>query len=528
VRWLVALFGNAVIPFSYAGVQADRYTYGHRFLSQGSIQVESADDYLTKLAEHYVMVDPEQRRTVIRKQIEALALENGGSAAIDEDLLEEVIYLVEYPTALCGEFDSAYLALPPEAVITPMREHQRYFPVLGADGKLLAKFITIRNGGGDHLDIVRHGNERVLRARLADAKFFYEEDKKIPLPNRLDKLKTIVFQEGLGSLHDKALRLEKLSEAIAARLGVADVSTVRRAAHLAKADLVTGMVNEFTELQGVMGREYAQIAGESTAVAEAIFEHYLPRYAGDVLPQTTAGRLISIADKADNITATFSRGLIPTGSQDPYALRRQALGIANILLDSGVHLSLAALFTESMELLAIEPARRPALLNDIVEFFRVRIKGLLADRGIRYDIAESVMTVGIDDIYDVLERANALTVFAQGPEMLQIVQSFTRAANLAKNAVSVDVRPELFSADAEKELYDALLHAETQINGLLTDRDYAAVLRTMAQLARPIDAFFSSVMVMAEDPAVRNNRLAALKRLVALAAPVADISKLVL
>ena len=527
VRWLVALFGNEVIPFSFAGIHADRYTFGHRFLSQGKISVESADDYLTKLTAHYVMVDPDQRRTTIRKQIEDLAVEIGGIAAIDEDLLEEVVYLVEYPTALCGEFDSAYLDLPPEAVITPMREHQRYFPVLGENGKLLAKFITVRNGGSDHLEIVRHGNERVLRARLADAKFFYEEDKKIPLPSRLDKLKTIVFQEGLGSLYDKSLRLEMLSKAIASWIGVDDASACR-AARLAKADLVTGMVNEFTELQGIMGREYARIAGESEAVADAIFEHYLPRYAGDILPQTVAGRIVSIADKVDNITATFSRGLIPTGSQDPYALRRQALGIANILLESGTHLSLAALFNEAMELLSIQPAKRAALLNDITEFIRARIKGLLADKGIRYDIAESVMAVGIDDISDVFERATALSDFAQGPEMLQVVQSITRAGNLAKNAAAVDIRMELLAADAEKDLYDALVNAEQQIARLLPVRDYAAILQTVSLLAKPIDAFFSAVMVMAEDPAVRNNRLALLRRLVALVSQIADLGKIVI
>jgi glycyl-tRNA synthetase beta chain len=530
VRWLVALFGDAVIPFSFAGVATDRFSYGHRFLSQGLIAIESADDYLAKMAAHFVMVDPEERRSVIRHQIEALAAENGGTAAIDEDLLEEVIFLVEYPTALCGEFDPSYLALPPEAVITPMREHQRYFPVLGAEGKLLAKFITIRNGGKDHLETVRHGNERVLRARLADAQFFYEEDKKVPLAERVDKLKTIVFQEGLGTLYDKSVRLQNLSEKIAAGLAItasADITTVRRAAYLAKADLVTGMVNEFTELQGVMGREYALLSGESAEVAEAVFEHYLPRFAGDTLPKTTAGRLVSIADKADNITATFSRGLIPTGSQDPYALRRQALGIANILLDSGLHLSLSRLFSESMELLAVDTTKRAILLNDIIEFFRIRLKGVLADKGVRYDIVDSVMAVSIDDICDVLARADALSDFAAGSELLRIVQAFTRAANLAKNAGPEEIQPALLAVDAEKALHAALSQAQSQLDALLPQRNYLAILRVMSQLVEPIDVFFSSVMVMAEDPAVRANRLALLKKVVAITAPLADFSKIV-
>ncbi|MDF2501384.1 MAG: Glycyl-tRNA synthetase beta subunit [Anaerosporomusa subterranea] len=528
VRWLVALFGDAVIPLSFAGVTADRITFGHRFLSQGLIAIESVDDYLAKMASHFVMVDPEERRSVIRQQIEALAAENGGSVAIDEDLLEEVIFLVEYPTALCGEFDPAYLALPPEAVITPMREHQRYFPVLGADGKLLAKFITVRNGGKEHLEIVRHGNERVLRARLADAKFFYEEDKKTPLAERVDKLKTIVFQEGLGTLYDKSVRIQNLSEKISAELvDPVDTATVRRAAYLAKADLVTGMVNEFTELQGIMGREYALLAGESAEVAEAVFEHYLPRFAGDTLPKTTAGRIVSIADKADNITATFSRGLIPTGSQDPYALRRQALGIANILLESGLHLSLSRLFCDSMELLAVESTKRTALLNDILEFFRIRLKGVLADKGVRYDLVDSVMAVGIDDVCDVLARANALTGFAEDSELLRIVQAFTRVANLAKNASTEEIQPELFAVNAEKTLHDAVSQVELQLAALLSQRDYLAMLRVMSQLVEPIDLFFNSVMVMAEDPAVRANRLALLKKLVSLTTPLADLSKIV-
>lgn len=528
VHWLIALFGGEVIPFSFGGVHTDRFTYGHRFLSQGKILVDSADDYLAKLADQFVMVDPEERRQVIRRQIEVLAAENGGVPAIDEDLLEEVIFLVEYPTALCGEFDSAYLVLPPEAIITPMREHQRYFPVLGTDGKLAAKFITVRNGGKEHLDIVRHGNERVLRARLADAKFFYEEDKKAALASRMDKLKTIVFQEGLGTLYDKSIRIQQLSEQIAAEIAEpVDAAAVSRAAYLAKADLVTGMVNEFTELQGVMGREYALLSGESSDVAEAIFEHYLPRFAGDMLPKSTAGRIISIADKVDNITATFSRGFIPTGSQDPYALRRQALGIANILLESGLHLSLTRVFNAAMELLAVNEAKRPALLNDILDFFRIRLKGILADKGIRYDLIDAVMTAGIDDVCDVLARAKALADYANGSELLRIVQAFTRAANLAKHAASAEIRPELFAVEAEKSLYDALTQAEEQLDTLLQRRDYVAILHMMSQLAVPIDLFFNSVMVMAEDPAIRGNRLALLKRLILITEELADFGKIV-
>ena len=369
----------------------------------------------------------------------------------------------------------------------------------------------------------------MLRARLADAKFFYEEDKKVPLAARVEKLKTIVFQEGLGTLYDKSQRLQMLSRAIATQLQVtADNVTAQRAAQLAKADLVTGMVNEFTELQGIMGREYALLSGESPEVAEAIFEHYLPRFAGDALPKTTAGRMVSIADKADNIAATFSRGLIPTGSQDPYALRRQALGIANMLLESGTHLSLSRLFSEAMELLAVDKTKQTSLLTEILEFFRIRLKGVLADKGFKYDIVDSVMAVGIDDPCDVLMRAKALTEFAEGPELLQIVQAFTRAANLAKNAGNDDLRPELLTVDAEKVLYEAVLMAEKGVARLTLARDYNGALQVMGHLSGPIDGFFQAVMVMAEDLAIRANRLTLLKRIVSLAASMIDLGKIVI
>ena len=371
IRWLLALFGSTVIPFTVAEITAANLTRGHRFLSKGEFVVASVEEYFATLADQFVMVDQEVRRQVIRDQVEKIAISQGGTATIDEDLLEEVVYLVEYPTALCGRFEAEYLSLPPEAIITPMREHQRYFPVFSNDGKLLPVFITVRNGGAEHLDIVRHGNERVLRARLADAQFFYEEDKKIKLIDRLDKLKTIVFQEGLGTIHDKTLRIEALALKISQAIGGADKlePVISRCAKLAKADLVTGMVCEFTELQGIMGQEYALLNGESTEVAQGIFEHYLPRFAGDILPESLVGQVLSIADKLDNIVATFSRGLVPTGSQDPYALRRQALGIVNILIDGKHHVSLAGMLYEAMNLLRIDANKQKKITKGYSRIF---------------------------------------------------------------------------------------------------------------------------------------------------------------
>jgi glycyl-tRNA synthetase beta chain len=529
IRWLVALFGRDVVPFSLAGVTSGNVSSGHRFLSKGPVKLASVDEYFAKMTENHVMVDQNLRRQVIREQVEKLAVQQGGAAVIDEDLLEEVVFLVEYPTALCGRFEEKYLALPPEAVITPMREHQRYFPVFAADGKLLPVFITVRNGGQDYIDIVRHGNERVLKARLADARFFFEEDKKAPLADRVEKLKTIVFQEGLGTMYDKTVRLEKLAAAIAKAAGLpeAELPTIERGAHLAKADLVTGMVYEFTELQGVMGREYAKLSGEKPAVAEAVFEHYLPRFAGDMLPKTPAGRVVSIADKLDNIVSTFSRGLIPTGSQDPYALRRQALGIVNILIDAGYHVSLKQLAAAAMDLLAIGEERRARLFEDIAEFFRLRLKSLLADEGVRYDMVDAVLAADTDDVYDVWLRAKALAEGGATEAMQRAVQALTRAGNLAKNAAGDAIDPALFASDGEKALYAALQDARTKIAALSVARDYAGVLKVMAGLAAPIDAFFTQVMVMVDDAAVRENRLALLKGITTLTARVADLSKIV-
>ncbi len=530
IRWLVALFGRDVVPFTLADVASGAVSSGHRFLSKGPVTLASVDEYFVKMTDNHVMVDQNLRRQVIREQVERLAVQQGGTAVIDEDLLEEVVFLVEYPTALCGRFEDKYLALPPEAVITPMREHQRYFPVFAKDGKLLPVFITVRNGGQDHIDIVRHGNERVLKARLADARFFFEEDRKVPLIDRVEKLKTIVFQEGLGTMYDKVVRLERLAASVAgaAQMPKAELPTIERGARLAKADLVTGMVYEFTELQGIMGREYAKLSGETAAVAETVFEHYLPRFAGDELPKTPAGRAVSIADKLDNIVSTFSRGLIPTGSQDPYALRRQALGIVNILIDARYHVPLSTIAIAAMDLLAIAGDERRAKLSaDLGEFFRLRLKNVLADEGIRYDMVDAILATDTDDVYDAWLRAKALATGGMSEAMGRAATALTRAGNLAKNAADVKIDPALLATDGEKALYAALQDARKKITALSKTKDYAGVLQVMAGLAEPIDAFFTQVMVMVDDIAVRNNRLALLKAITELTAHVADLSKIV-
>ena len=530
LRWLVALYGQDVIDFEVANVKSGRTSRGHRFLSEGDFEIANAEDYVEACRKASIIVDQNERCEMIRQQIAEVAAANGGQAEVNEDLLEEVLYLVEYPTALCGKFDEKYLALPAEAVITPMRDHQRYFPVL-KDGQLLPLFITIRNGGKEHLETVQHGNERVLRARLEDAQFFFDEDRKKTLEQHGEKLKTVVFQDGLGTIYDKALRLEVLAGYIADAIGAneQDKKDAVRAAKLAKADLVTGMVTEFTELQGVMGREYALLDGETKAVAQAIDEHYMPRFAGDSQPASVAGRIVSLADKIDTIVGTFSRGLIPTGSQDPFALRRQALGIVNMLKEAQYHISLSQLVAKAMELLKIADAGQQAKLqNDVADFMKLRLKNVLADAGIRYDVVDAVF-VTVDDIYGVFLRAQAVNE-AVKQDMEKTIQAFVRTGNIARKAEEVQAAVEtgLLAEQVEKDLYKAYEDAASKVEKEVAAQDYAGAIATLSQLAAPIDAFFDGVMVMDKDEKIKNNRLGLLKLVDNLICQVADFSKIVL
>ena len=529
IRWIVALFGDEIIPFEVAKVQSGRISRGHRFLSNGDFEIASAKDYVKECEKNFVLVDQEQRRAMIVAEIEATAKECGGKAEITDDLLEEVLYLVEYPTALAGKLDTKYLKLPAEAVITPMRDHQRYFPVKTFEGELMPLFITIRNGGREYLDIVQHGNERVLKARLEDAQFFFNEDRKKSLEQHRDKLKTVVFQEGLGSIYEKTERLEKLSTLIADLINTSaeDKTNAIRAAQLSKADLVTGMVTEFTELQGVMGREYAKLDGEDAAVSTAIDEHYMPRFAGDSQPKTTAGRIVSLADKIDNIVATFSRGLIPTGSQDPFALRRQALGIVNMIIEAKWSISLKKIVDESMTLLKItDEVGREKLLESVYEFIRLRIKNILGDN-VRYDIIDAVID-DVDDVYSVTLKANALADFVKTSDSTKIIQSFVRVGNLAKKSDSTNIDEKLLNVDAEVTLYKAFEAIKVVAEELIDKKDFVGTLEALKKLSLPIDSFFDSVMVMDEDLKIRANRLALLKSIDDLISKVAVFAKIVL
>lgn len=527
VRWLVALLDEDVIPVEFATVKSGNVTRGHRFLGADEITIKNASSYIDTLKENFVMVDQDARRELISKQLHDMAASKNASIVWDDDLLEEINYLVEWPTALCGGFEESYLALPDAAIITPMKDHQRYFPLIDQDGKLLPMFLTVRNGSDHSIEVVQAGNERVLRARLDDAKFFFNEDRKKPLIDRQDGLTKIVFQEGLGNLADKTERLLKLGRVFGEECGLHEDAAVvlERATELAKTDLTTGMVTEFTELQGVMGKEYALLDGESPEVAEAIFEQYLPRFAGDVLPQTEAGKVLSIIDKVDNIVATFSRGLIPTGSQDPYALRRQTIGILNILLGSEWNISLRPIFKASMEFLNVPGEKQDELLGQVEEFFTLRLKNIFLDREVPHHVIDLLLSNNELSVADAEGLVNALLA-NRIDENVELVQAYTRMYNLVKDVEYTGVNSDLLKEDAEKELFEAASKASEASSAAWEAGDYDAVVAVPATLVPAINKFFEDVMVMDKDEAIKANRLQLVRLAYSVMAIIGDISSL--
>ena len=527
VRWLVALLDEEVIPVEFATVKSGNVTRGHRFLGADEITIKNAASYVDTLKENFVMVDQDARRELISKQLHDMAASKNASIVWDDDLLEEINYLVEWPTALCGGFEESYLALPDAAIITPMKDHQRYFPLVDQDGKLLPMFLTVRNGSDHSIEVVQAGNERVLRARLDDAKFFFNEDRKKPLIDRQDGLTKIVFQEGLGNLADKTERLLTLGRVFSEECELHEDARVvlERATELAKTDLTTGMVTEFTELQGVMGKEYALLDGESPEVAEAIFEQYLPRFAGDVLPQTEAGKVLSIIDKIDNIVATFSRGLIPTGSQDPYALRRQTIGILNILLNSEWNISLRPIIVESMNLLNVPTEKQDELLGQVEEFITLRLKNIFLDREVPHHVIDLLLSNNELSVADAEGLVKALLA-NRIDENVELVQAFTRMYNLVKDVTYTGVDESLLKEDAERTLYEAATKASEASIDAWDNNDYDAVVAVPATLVPAINTFFEDVMVMDKDEAIKANRLQLVRLAYSVMAIIGDISAL--
>ena len=529
IRWIVALNDDKVIDFNIENIKSGRISRGHRFLGSDNIEIAKAQDYLAKMEENYVIVDPKRREDMILEQIHELEKSVDGTAQIDEDLLEEVVFLVEYPTALMGNFDASYLIMPEQLVITPMKEHQRYFPVLKGH-HLMPKFITVRNGDSQYLDVVQAGNEKVLVARLDDAKFFYTEDLKVNLHDNIPKLKTIIFQEKLGTVYDKTQRVKKGVENIAdlLKVGFEVKERASLAADLCKSDLLSNVVYEFPELQGIMGEKYAFAQGEHPLVAKAISEHYLPRFAGDEIPLTFEGLILSIADKLDTICGCFAVGIEPSGSQDPYALRRQALGICTMIKNRGILVSLKALIAQAVENLPQDLiADKAALEEKVYAFFEQRVRNILNDSAITFDVVEAVIAAGYDNVSEVLLKAKALQEFKTNEAFAGLMTVYTRANNLAKKAESMEMSEQYLTNEAEKALYDGIIQASIEMELLEAQRKYTQSLLAMAALEDTVNNFFESVMVMDEDENIRRNRLAMLAQFAALAENIADLSKLV-
>lgn len=521
IRWLICVFHGEHIDFDIEGINTTKITKGHRFLGTQEIEIADFEDYKQKLKENFVILDQDERRSMILEQVKHVAEELNGEAVVDEDILEEVNFIVEYPTAFYGSYAKEYLELPEEVIITPMEAHQRYFPVRSKDGKLVNYFITVRNGDNYMIENVRKGNEKVLVARLMDAKFFYEEDTKKPLESFVPGLDTIVFQQKLGTMRNKAERMDKVAHEIAA---VLDMSTenISRAALLAKADLTTGMVFEFTELQGTMGRYYAKLSNEPQAVCDAIFEHYLPRNASDNLPTTNEGILLSIADKMDSIAGFFSIGIQPTGSQDPYALRRQAIAVINILMSKDYNINLKKLFEISLSQFNTE--NMAEVQSELMEFFKLRINNILLDMGIRYDIVNAVLENENASLYEIVKIAKAAEKWLE-EDKAEVISTVLRAQNLVKEEYS-KVEEKLFADDSEKVLYENYLKIKADFEKEISQKNYTSALEIYENICPHINNLFDSVMIMDKDELVKINRLGLLNLVVSVVAELMDISKL--
>lgn len=526
IHWIVALFDGIVVPFTFGNIESGSVSRGHRFMADSVFPVRNFAHYLDECERHFVIPDPERRKEIIRKEIHRIARTAGGQLLPDEDLLEQVTYLVEYPSVVIGTFSPDFLVVPKEVLITSMRSHQRYFSVVDENGKLLPAFITVNNTLTEDPSVVVRGNERVLRARLSDARFFFEEDKKVKLDERVEALKKVVYQQKLGTSFEKMERFRELAKWLAIGLNKADIDKVHRAATLCKADLVSSMVGEFPEVQGIMGREYALHEGEDAEVAHAIAEHYLPTQAGGELPASDTGAFVSLADKMDTICGCFAVGLIPTGSADPYALRRSALGIINIILDKEYRQSLNSFIKTALDLLDPKLLRKKGEVHaDVLEFFRGRFVNLMADR-YPGDVVDSVTAVSFDDLVQTSAKIEALAEFKNRPDFEPLAVAFKRVCNIVKEPVTGQVDPSLFQDDAEKALSHAFESVRTIVESKVADGDYLAALTEIATLKGTVDDFFDRVMVMAEDERVRTNRLALLQEIKGLFRDIADFAKI--
>ena len=533
VRWIVAMLDERVVPVRFAGLEAGNLTRGHRFLSPGPHEVPTASALLDVLEGAHVVTSEQARERAIREGVARIEEECGARAELPEKTLLEVVNLCEQPTVLVGAFDEEFLQVPEEIIVDAMLMHQRYFPLYDEDGKLTNRFIVVSNGDPACAATIADGNERVVRARLSDAKFFYEEDLKRPLEAYVERLDEVVFQESLGTMRAKAERITALARHLAADAGLsaADAAVAERAAHLAKADLVTSAVVEFTSVQGVMGSYYAAACGEGDKVACAIADHYRPRFAGDALPASAAGRIVAMADKLDTICGLIAAGQGPTGSSDPFALRRSALGILSMLLDEGLPLRVglvraidAALASYAAQGVAFDAQ---AVREEVADFFIARAKVLLRDEGRAPDTIDAVLAAGVREPVEFASRVRALDAAREGdPDAFaDLATAFARANNLRDASLGAEVDEGLLS-EVERALSCAVAQAESRVGSALAADDYPSALAELAGLRKPVDAFFEGVMVMDEDRALRENRLRLLNRFVAVFEGVADFGKM--
>ncbi|HQG66615.1 MAG TPA: glycine--tRNA ligase subunit beta, partial [Smithella sp.] len=528
IHWILALYGGDVIPIKIEDIESGNTSCGHRFMSPAPFVVTGFEDYLSKARENFVIVDPAERRKLILEEAEKSAAEVGGKLFYTDDLLETVSFIVEYPVIVRGGYEEEFLKIPKDVLTTTMISHQKYFPVINDEGKLLPYFIAVSNTKARDLTVVAKGNERVLRARLADASFFFEEDKKVPLEDRVESLKKVVFHTLLGTSHKKVMRFRKLAVKIAGKVKPSAKKNVDRAALLAKADLESLMVGEFSELQGIMGREYAFIAGEKPEIANAIYEHYLPVVAGGDLPQSDEGAIVGIADKIDTIAGFFGVGMPPTGTADPYALRRQALGIINIILSREYPLSLTFLIDESLALLK-DVLKKPAeeVKKDILEFFKGRLQNQLIAQGYAYDTVDAVLSADIDELTEVIEKVKALEAFRKHPDFEPVSIAFKRVDNILKDFKNGQFDVNILAHDAEINLFSYFDNIKPRVEKGIAEKDFGAALNKLAALRPHVDNFFDNVMVMDKDEKVRFNRLSLLAEISSLFHKIADFSKIV-
>lgn len=527
-QWLLVLLGDKALPLEVLGLTGGTTTRGHRFHADRTALVKHPASYEQVLFDLHVVVDPDKRREIILEQVEQLAMEEGGRAVVDPALLDEVNAMVEWPVALCGSFDADFLRVPQEALVSSMGEHQKYFHLVDAQGKLLPRFITVSNLDSKHPEYIVSGNERVIRPRLSDARFFYETDLKQPLASQFGRLENILFQAELGTIADKSRRVSDLAKALAPACA-ADADQAARAAMLAKCDLVSEMVLEFDQLQGIMGRYYALAGGESAEASEAILEQYLPRSAGGDLPKTPTGACLALADRLDTLVGIFGIGQPPTGSRDPFALRRASIGVLNILVEREITIDLAAVLGQAYDLHNTLGVDRAALITQVRDYMIERFRALFEDRGVPVATFRAVRKVQGNDPLDIHRRVIALQHFILDSDARALAEANKRVQNILASNDSMaagNVDRSLFNEQAETALLDQTEAVGRTLQGQIEAHDYQAALATLGSLRQPLDAFFESVMVMADDPALRANRLALLRLVRSQVMRVADLSEL--